>query len=80
MFATILQIVHHHWITEGVVTGATCMWVFSAIVSSMPALPPNANYWAKWAFAALHAIAANIDKVHVPGSAADIAAQPPSKP
>jgi hypothetical protein len=76
MIAAFQQIVHHHWITEGAGLGAVAMWAFSAIVSSMPPLPSNANYWAKWAYAGLHALAANIDKVHVPGSAADMAAQP----
>ena len=67
--------VHHHWISEGVALGAGATWVFSAIVSSMPPYNGN-NYWAKWAYAALHAIAANLDKVHVPGSAADVASNP----
>jgi len=54
------------------------MWIFSAFVSSMPAYFGN-NYFAKWAYAFLHAIAANLDKVHVPGSAQDVAAGVASK-
>jgi hypothetical protein len=67
----------HHWISEGIALGAGGTWVFSAIVGSMPPYTGN-NYWAKWAYAALHAIAANLDKVHIPGSSGDVAAAPKS--
>lgn len=71
---------HHLWQTiELLGGGAGIQWIFSAFVSSMPPLPLGCNYWAKWGYAFLHAAAANIDKIHIPGSAADIAAQPPSK-
>jgi len=63
---------HYIWL---ILSGAGGQYVFSALVSSMPPYT-GANYGMKWLFAFLHLIAANLDKVHVPGSAADIAAMP----
>ena len=68
----------HHKLWQVIEAGAGGMglqWIFSAFVSSMPPLPTGSNYWAKWGFAFLHAAAANIDKVHVPNSPADKAAE-----
>lgn len=67
LMAVLFQVTgHHHWISEGVGMGIVVQWVFSAFVSSMPPLPPNANYWAQWGYAGLHALAANIDKLKMP--------------
>lgn len=63
------------YLIEGLGGGVGLQWMFSAFVSSMPPLPSGSNYWAKWAFAFLHAAAANIDKVHIPNSPADKAAE-----
>lgn len=70
------KLTHHLPVWATILMGAGGQWALSAFVSTMPPLPLNANYFAKWFYAFLHAVAANIDKVHVPGSAADIAAQP----
>lgn len=66
---------HHHEFSTfwAIATGAGGQYVFSALVSSMPPYSGN-NYGIKWLYAFLHAIAANWDKVHVPGSPADRAA------
>lgn len=65
--------VHHLATVWYVVFGAGGQFVFSALVSSMP--PYNgSNYLMKWLYAFLHLLAANWDKVHIPGSAGDIAA------
>lgn len=67
--------VHRHFDIWPIVAGAGGQYVFSAFVTSMPAYQGQ-NYWVKWLYAFLHLIAANLDKVHIPGSAADLAAMP----
>jgi hypothetical protein len=37
--------------------------VFASIVSTMPPLPQNAGYWAKWAFGLLHVLASDWKQV-----------------
>jgi hypothetical protein len=65
---------HDHWqLVWGILSGAGGQYVFSAFVSTMPPYTGN-SYAVKWLYAFLHAIAANWDKVHIPGSAADQAA------
>lgn len=62
---------HGHWgAVWGVIFGASGQYVFSALVSTMPPYAGN-NYAVKWLYAFLHALAANWDKVHIPGSPAD---------
>lgn len=34
--------------------------VFAAIVGSMPPLPADANYWQRWGYGALQAVAMNL--------------------
>ena len=69
--------VHHHWISEGIAYGSIIMWVFSAAVSTMPPYS-GSNYAFKWFYAFVHVLAANLDKVHIPGSVGDQAAAPAS--
>ena len=38
-------------------------WTFSALMSTMPALSPNAGYWATWAYKFVQALAANWHKL-----------------
>lgn len=53
-----------------VLCGAGGQYIFSALVSTMPPYS-GSNYGIKWLYAFLHALAANWDKVHIPGSAGD---------
>lgn len=57
---------HGHWFH--MLSGAAILWIFSAIVSSMPPLPKTAGYAMQWLYNALHAIAANLDKLTIPKS------------
>jgi hypothetical protein len=66
---------HHHWISQGIGYGAAGMWVLSSAVTTMPPYT-GSNYGMKWLYAFLHLLAANLDKVHIPGSAGDKTAQP----
>jgi hypothetical protein len=66
---------HEHHTIWPYLLGAGGQYVFSALVSTMPPYAGN-NYGIKWLYAFLHAIAANLDKVHIPGSAGDLAAAP----
>jgi hypothetical protein len=54
--------VHIHQFLAGALSGSAAGWLFSALVTSMPDLPPNAGWWAKWIYAALHLISANLSK------------------
>jgi hypothetical protein len=37
-------------------------WLFSALMSTMPPLSPDAGYWAVWSYRFLQAVAANFNK------------------
>lgn len=69
------EVAHHHSNYWMLLYGAGAQYIFSAFVSTMPPYT-GSNYFVKWLYAFLHAIAANLDKVHIPGSAADQAAAP----
>lgn len=62
----------HYLAAHSYIWGAIGMWLFAALVSTMPQLPPNAGYWARWGYGFVQALAANIDKLKN-------AAQPPLK-
>lgn len=49
---------HHGWFD-----GFILLWIFTALVNTMPPLPTNAGYFQRWAYAALHLIAANIQEM-----------------
>jgi len=66
---------HHHLILEGMLYGGGLTWLVSGITSTMPPYTGN-NFWAKWAWALMHWVGANWDKLHIPGSAGDMAAMP----
>lgn len=66
---------HHHYITEGIAIGSGSTWVISAAITTMPPYT-GSNYFVKWLYAFLHLLGANLDKLHIPGSAADVAAEP----
>lgn len=53
----------HYLAAHSYLYGALGMWVFSALVSAMPALPDNAGYGWRWAYGFLHALSANLDKL-----------------
>ncbi|MBU6231686.1 hypothetical protein KGP36_03375 [Patescibacteria group bacterium] len=59
---------HNYWM---IFIGAGGHYVISALVTSMPPYE-GTNYWIKWLYAFLHAIAANLDKVHIPGGMKDL--------
>lgn len=67
---------HHHispaeWVAMGVIGH----FVVSGLTSTMPPYTGN-NYWMKWFWAFMHFVGANLDKIHIPGSAGDLAANP----
>lgn len=68
----------HHSTVWLVLMGAGGQYAFSALVCTMPAYT-GSNYGIKWLYAFLHALAANMDKIHIPGSSGDVAAQPKDK-
>jgi hypothetical protein len=49
-----------------VAIGGIIEWLYSAIVSGMPDLPPNASWSERWAYNVMHTIAANLDKLKLP--------------
>ena len=62
----------HYLGAHSYLLGAIGMWLFGALISTMPALPPNAGYGLRWLYGFLQALAANIDKLKS-------AVQPPIK-
>jgi hypothetical protein len=72
---------HHHYLApwEWISIGAAGKFLFiDVVIATMPPYFGN-NYWVKWLYAALHAAAANWDKLHIPGSPADRASNNPSE-
>jgi hypothetical protein len=55
---TILAFISAHQTTLALAAG----WLFSAFMSSMPALPPNASYFATWFHDFAQIVAANINR------------------
>lgn len=53
----------HYFRNHGYLDGWVAWWIFSAFVKTMPPLPWNAGYFARWSYAALHLLAANIPEV-----------------
>jgi len=53
----------HFIAMHGYLAGAVGMWIFAALVSTMPPLDPNAGYGLRWAYGFLHTLAANLDKL-----------------
>ena len=47
------------WINSNGIEVILAYLAFAAIVGSMPPLPDNSSYWARWAYAALHGLAMN---------------------
>ena len=44
------------------------LWLFSALLSTMPPLPEKAGFMLTWAHGFLQAIAGNINKIHPQGA------------
>jgi len=49
-----------HWVNSHGIEVIIAYMVFAAVAGSMPPLPENANYWARWAYGATHALAMNL--------------------
>lgn len=58
----------------------TLMYIYNSAVSTMPPLPEGASYWARWAYGAVHALAANWDKVMAMRNGAQTQTTPPPPP
>lgn len=55
---------HNFWAHAGsYITGAAGLWVFSAIVSGMPAPDQSSGKGYRWLYGTFHALAANLDKI-----------------
>ncbi len=49
-----------HWIQTNGMEALLIYYVLISIIGSMPPVPPDAGYYAKWAYMAAHAIAGNM--------------------
>lgn len=54
----------HYLAAHSYLYGAIGMWLFSALVSAMPPIDSNAGYGLRWMYGFLHALSANLDKLH----------------
>ena len=70
---------HHLSPAEWVILGGALHWIVSGLTSTMPPYTGN-SYGMKWLYAFGHWAGANLDKLHIPGSAADLASNPPQPP